>query len=181
MPRRGDNIYKRKDNRWEGRYHIGRKQNGKLRYGYIYGKTYREVKERLEPLKKKIALLAHYHVVGGMTYKEWMNQWIDEIRDTVKESTFASYSYKVEHYLFPHLADVPLHQITDECLQEMVQQWVSEGLSASSIKLIMGLLSRSLKSAEQNGKVAKNSCLTVKLPKVKRKKYGHYLNKNRKN
>lgn len=46
MPRRGENIYKRKDGRWEGRYikqHIG----GKAKYGYIYAKTYKELKEKM--------------------------------------------------------------------------------------------------------------------------------------
>lgn len=45
MSRRGENIYKRKDGRWEGRYPKGRKLNGQLYYGYVYGKTYREVKK----------------------------------------------------------------------------------------------------------------------------------------
>lgn len=50
MPRRGENIYKRKDGRWEGRYikcHI----NGKAQYGYIYAKSYKEAKERLNQAK----------------------------------------------------------------------------------------------------------------------------------
>ncbi|MEN6385152.1 MAG: site-specific integrase, partial [Phycisphaerales bacterium] len=41
MPRRGENIYKRKDGRWECRV---LKSNGK--YQYSYAKTYKEVKEK---------------------------------------------------------------------------------------------------------------------------------------
>lgn len=29
MPRRGENIYKRRDGRWEGRYIVGRKLDGR--------------------------------------------------------------------------------------------------------------------------------------------------------
>lgn len=47
MPRKGENIYKRKDGRWEGRYLKSRSPSGKAQYGYIYAKTYREVKEKL--------------------------------------------------------------------------------------------------------------------------------------
>lgn len=36
MPRRGENIYKRKDGRWEGRYIRGRTPTGKAEYGYVY-------------------------------------------------------------------------------------------------------------------------------------------------
>ncbi len=46
MPRKGENIYKRKDGRWEGRYVKGR--NGKKAiYGYVYSKSYSEVKKQL--------------------------------------------------------------------------------------------------------------------------------------
>ena len=47
MPRKGENIYKRKDGRWEGRYIKDRKASGKAVYGYIYARTYHDVKYRL--------------------------------------------------------------------------------------------------------------------------------------
>lgn len=47
MSRRGDNIRKRKDGRWEGRYISMRDLNGKAIYRSVYGKTYNEVKEKL--------------------------------------------------------------------------------------------------------------------------------------
>lgn len=47
MSRRGENIYKRKDGRWEGRYINGYKENGKTKYKSIYARTYAEVKEKL--------------------------------------------------------------------------------------------------------------------------------------
>ena len=50
MPRRGENIYKRKDGRWEGRYIKGH-SCGKVKYGYVYAKTYSEVKQKLSGLK----------------------------------------------------------------------------------------------------------------------------------
>ncbi|MGN1176894.1 MAG: hypothetical protein ACI4S1_15725, partial [Roseburia sp.] len=46
MSRKGENIRKRKDGRWEARYIKDRDMNGKTQYGYLYGKTYREVKEK---------------------------------------------------------------------------------------------------------------------------------------
>ncbi len=43
MPRRGENICKRKDNRWEGRLII-HMDNGKTKYQSVYAKTYTQVK-----------------------------------------------------------------------------------------------------------------------------------------
>ena len=47
MPRKGENIYKRKDGRWEGRYIKSRTLEGKARYGYVYARSYRETKMKL--------------------------------------------------------------------------------------------------------------------------------------
>ena len=37
MARHGENIYKRKDGRWEGRYIKGFDAEGKAKPGYVYG------------------------------------------------------------------------------------------------------------------------------------------------
>lgn len=44
MARRGENIRKRSDGRWEGRYIKGRSADGKPCWGYVYGTTYTEVR-----------------------------------------------------------------------------------------------------------------------------------------
>lgn len=51
MSRKGENIYKRKDGRWEGRYIKGY-TDGKARYGAVYARSYRDVKKKLEEAKK---------------------------------------------------------------------------------------------------------------------------------
>lgn len=47
MARRGENIRKRKDSRWEGRYIKARTSEGKIQWGYVYGTVYAEVKRVL--------------------------------------------------------------------------------------------------------------------------------------
>ncbi len=51
MSRRGDNIRKRTDGRWEGRYQV-LSENGSKCYRSVYGRTYTEVKEKLIFQKK---------------------------------------------------------------------------------------------------------------------------------
>lgn len=46
MPRRGENIYKRKDGRWEGRYIKTRSATGKAVYGYVYAHTYKPANKK---------------------------------------------------------------------------------------------------------------------------------------
>lgn len=59
MAKRGSNIYKRKDGRFEGRVSVGYNENGKLKYRYLYGHSLAEVKEKMarfvqvESIRKK--------------------------------------------------------------------------------------------------------------------------------
>lgn len=46
MPRKGENIRRRADGRWEARYILEYMPDGKAKYGYLYGKTYCEVKQK---------------------------------------------------------------------------------------------------------------------------------------
>ena len=46
MPRKGENIYKRKDGRWEGRYIKSHDRYGRAKYGYVYVRSYREAKQK---------------------------------------------------------------------------------------------------------------------------------------
>ena len=59
MARRGENIHKRKDGRWEGRYIKAHTPEGKIQWGYVYGTVYAEVKRVLiqKKLKKSGELL----------------------------------------------------------------------------------------------------------------------------
>lgn len=54
MSRKGENIYKRKDNRWEGRYIKYYNENRKPIYGYVYSKSYKETKQKLLECKMNV-------------------------------------------------------------------------------------------------------------------------------
>ena len=43
----GENIYERRDGRWEGRYICGRKPNSRARYVSVYGRSRTEVQSKI--------------------------------------------------------------------------------------------------------------------------------------
>ena len=47
MARHGENIRKRIDGRWEGRYKVFDESRGKYIYRSVYGKNYEDAKEKL--------------------------------------------------------------------------------------------------------------------------------------
>ena len=89
MARHGENIYKRKDGRYEGRYVIGKKCDGSTRFGYIYGSRYIEVKMRLLEKKAEIQRAAHPEATAHrITIEKWMRHWLEaDVRGAIKASS----------------------------------------------------------------------------------------------
>ena len=94
MARRGENIRKRRDGRWEGRYIKARTSEGKIQWGYVYGTVYAEVKRVL--IQKK-AEAGFYN----LTFEALAEVWLHSLRNSIKESTYAHYSYTLHKYLLP--------------------------------------------------------------------------------
>ncbi len=95
MSKRGENIYKRKDGRWEGR--VLKPQGG---YAYVYGKSYREVKERKTLFlqnKEQDFSSEEENLLASEQFKQWIHK--QEIH--VRRSTYASYESCVSNYILP--------------------------------------------------------------------------------
>ncbi|MGG5317945.1 tyrosine-type recombinase/integrase [Enterococcus sp. AZ072] len=166
MCRRGENIYHRKDERWEGRYHKGRKANGRLLYGYVYGKTLEEVQEKLRPLKKNAELTLKFYGKSVVTFNEWSIQWLNELQATLKPATYASYLHKLKKYLWKPLGELPMYQLDAKAIRSAVDSWKVEGLACSSIKVFFRLLNQAMAYAIKQGMIERNPCESVDLPKA---------------
>ena len=71
MARRGENIYRRKDGRYEGRYIKYYDISGKAVYGYVYSKSYADVKNSLQSAKPKSSILGQaqtHRYQAGLIY-----------------------------------------------------------------------------------------------------------------
>ncbi|MGM0240846.1 tyrosine-type recombinase/integrase [Enterococcus sp. AZ103] len=169
MPKRGENIYKRKDLRWEGRYKKGIKENGKIHYGYIYGRSYKEVKEKLYYYKLTYQKVCQQNGLSAQSYEEWVYQWLKERRKTLKESTYATYFYKLKRYVFSHIGNIPLNQLTKESIQQVIDTLSDQKLGASTIHVIYQIVKKSLQDALTKGKINQQLCHHIDLPKKQKK------------
>ena len=99
MPKRGENIYKRKDGRWEGRYIRGRSPSGRAEYGYVYATSYRECRakrqQRLESLQELPAK------TSSLTLNQAAERFLADKQDDLKRSTLARYTYVLKRYILP--------------------------------------------------------------------------------
>ena len=127
MARRGENIYKRKDGRWEGRYKSGVRADGTARYSSIYGKTYAEVKGKLSEKRSKSDVSS---IPKKLTVNNLFSLWFADIRLKVKESTYMNYQMKYEKHISSSLGKTLYEKLTVEKLNDFVHSKLASGLSA---------------------------------------------------
>ncbi|GGC76853.1 tyrosine-type recombinase/integrase [Enterococcus wangshanyuanii] len=166
MSKKGENIYKRKDGRWEGRYIKQRTPTKKIIYGYVYGKKYSEVKEKLIFLKAKQLVTQETVISSHKTYQDWIIYWLNNtVRRTVKATTYSNYFRLLSKHILPTLGEYHLAKITSALLQEFVDGLLAKNLANSTIRLIFTIVNKSLKEAVKNEYLDKNPCNSVHLPK----------------
>lgn len=72
MSRRGENIRKRTDGRWEGRYIEKYDTNGKACYRSVYSSSYTELKHKLKEYKNKKTKPIKYNISIESLCNEWL-------------------------------------------------------------------------------------------------------------
>lgn len=120
---KGENIFRRRDGRWEARYIKGRELSGKIKYGYCYGKTYREAKEKAA--KRKAALANGAPLPTARTQKPFSSyclEWLHTKKCTVKESTYIKYSTAVNKHIIPKLGVCRPLGFTTELMDDFIKE-----------------------------------------------------------
>ncbi|MGN0374820.1 MAG: tyrosine-type recombinase/integrase [Butyrivibrio sp.] len=145
MSRRGDNIRKRKDGRWEGRYIISRNSVGKAAYRSIYGKTYTEVKEKLILCVKenKIQTRGSHDSVNDIAIR-----WLNDVKMYQKHATYIKYEYIYSNHIKQHIGKKKINDITpDDCTELLICEYnngtnLNVTLSDSTINSIRNVLTQ---------------------------------------
>ncbi len=153
MARKGENITKRKDGRWEARVIYGRDENGRAKYRYLYAKTYTEVRAKKEYLQSQIITCASQIQPNTMTVNDMISQFLLHKATSVKESTMAHYRHLIQHYIRKPLGSIRLLQLSVETIETFTQHLLKngkrtgEGLSDKTVRDILSLLKSMLRYA----------------------------------
>jgi len=111
MPRRGENIRKRKDGRWEGRYIKNYDIYGKAKYASVYGKSYLEVKQKLITASSSIDADTDIHKNKSLLFREVLFLWLENNRIKLKPSTYSKYCRIIEKHLVPVVRNTPISTV----------------------------------------------------------------------
>ena len=126
MPKKGENIYKRKDGRWEGRYIKAYDPCGKAQYTSVYGKTYVEVKQKLFTARIEY-IQGNKKNAQHQQYRTLVHGWLSGTRMRVKESTHSRYSHLAHSHILPYLGDLMVDQLTTPVIEQHLVFLLTEG------------------------------------------------------
>ncbi len=142
MARKGENIYKRKDERWEGRYIKGRDASGKTEFGYVYAKSYREVREKLANAK---ASRIRAPTTNRMDLGYYCEEWLLLCRSRVKESTYVKYHNIIQRHIIPRLGKEMPQNLSTVAVERFSHGLLSDGFSPKTVRDILTVLRSVLK------------------------------------
>lgn len=156
-------------NCYRGQLTIGVDENGKPKRKSFYGKTKKEVKEKMETYKLLNPI--NKAAINEYTVATWFNYWLWNIKKRdIKPKTFERYESIYRNYIKgSEIANIPLYKFKLNNLQAYYNRLSDNGKSPSIIKTINEKLKSSMIDAEKNGYIEKNYCQLVNLPKEKRK------------
>lgn len=165
MPRKGENIYKRKDGRWEGRYIKDRTPDGKAIYGYLYAHSYRELKSKMANHKPKAAISKKEEMTAfenSITFGALAEMWMSSTKTRIKESTYVKYNNLLNSYVLPEFKDISTQELSYNQIEDFANKLLTSGgkkktgLSAKTVNDNITLIRTILRYAQNHG-IAVNS------------------------
>lgn len=164
MPRRGENIRKRKDGRWEDRYIKNYDICGKAKYVSVYGKSYLEVKQKLIVASSGIDTKTEISKNNNLLFREVLFMWLGNNRVKLKSSIYSKYYRIIEKHLVPIIGNTSIRNVNAQYLNNILCEKSSNGrldscggLSATYVRTMGFILKSTIAFAQEN-----NYCDTLK-------------------
>lgn len=167
MPKRGQgegSISKRPDGTWWARITVGKTADGKQKRKAFYGKTRKEVQEKLTAALNDINKNT-YIEPSKMTVAKWMDIWLKEYKSTVKPSTFIIRYSANQKYISRMLGQYKLKDLRRDHIQKFVNSLLEMGLSPNTVLGICVPLHSALEKAVSREMIYKNPMKDIDYPK----------------
>jgi integrase len=148
-------IFKRSDGRWVGTLDLGPDAGGKRARKTIYGKSQREVRDKLAQVRREIAENGQPSD-GRLTLGQFLQDWLTSKRSQVRPRTWARYESYCRLHVEPRLGKVRLAKVTPEHLEKLYSQLLDAGLAPMSVRHLHAMLHGALKHGVRRGVIARN-------------------------
>ena len=164
-------IRKRADGRWEARFTTGfDPASGKQVQKSIYGKTQKEVREKLAQITTELDDGTYMEPTKD-TVEEWLDTWLETyVKYSVKPYTLDAYQRNCDNYIKPMLGKIRLAALNAPQIQRFYNGLLTEKeLSPKTVRNIHGVFHKALEQAVKLGMIRSNPTNLCDLPKVRRK------------
>lgn len=162
-------ISQRKDGTWTGRIYLGRDSNGKQKVKAVYGKTEKEVKNRIKEIKTQLIKYDNI-TLSKVTLSELLTDWLQNIKKyELKASSYDRVEYTINHNISPYIGYLQISSIKPNDIQRYINNLTDIGYSYSTIKKAYNAINASLRFAVERDYIIKNPCASVHLPKQKQR------------
>lgn len=179
MSKRGNGegtITALKEGRWQGRVRYINPNTGEKLRKAVYGKTQKEVREKLKAFIKEIekGVIPNN---GKITFGEWLESWLEEhVKRTRRLTTWENYETITRVHIKPCIGQIQISKLQARDLQTMYNQKLDNGrvdqkggLSGKTVGLIHLVCSMALEQAVKEGIISRNVADLVTKPKKVKK------------
>jgi integrase len=136
--------------------------NGKRKRKMVYGKTRKEVAEKLKTLQRDQAAGVTF---TSLTVKDYLEQWLEQtVKRRNRVRTYDRYAGDVRNYLIPELGKYQLAKLMPGHVQTLLNKLADAGLAHRSIRNVRAALRRALNQAMRFGYVVRNVAALVDVP-----------------
>jgi integrase len=140
--------------------------NGKRRRRWVYGTTEKEVLGKLRDL--------HRRQDGGEdlsripdSFGKWLDEWVTlKEREGTRASTLRGYRQQIKTHIRPGLGAVRLDKLTPTLIRRFLTGKLDEGLSATTVRHLHGLIRNALGDAEREELITRNVAKAVRPPSL---------------
>ncbi|WP_346991889.1 Helicase associated domain protein [Agathobacter rectalis] len=139
MSRRGTNIRKRTDGRWEGRYYIV-DTAGSKKCKSVYGHSYKEVTERLLTAKAASLNQTAAPKQSAITVKAVAEKWLESIASSRKCSTIQKYSTIYNKYIKPNWGESVIDELNQNEILKELPETAGESVTKSILCIFNSIL-----------------------------------------
>lgn len=182
MAKKGNNegsIYKDKQGRWRGQVTLP-SADGKIKKKYFYGKTKKEVTEKVNELLNQIRTNTYIEPCK-MTLYEWLCTWLETYNGDIRMTTKVNYDIYVHKHIKKSIGGYKLCELNTLIIQQFYIDKSKNGridgagdLSPKTLRNIHNMLHKALNQAVYLDMIQKNPTDFAVLPKRQKKEMRYF-------
>ena len=160
-------YFDKEKNQYRGQIVIGRDERGKLRRKSVYGKTKKEVREKLNQIEFGIQT-GTFVDKSAITFYQLAKQILDDERNLnyIKTPTYFRHMETLKQLKLIH--SIPLQQINDMTIKDLLLK--NQNYAQSTINKQYTMMQRTFREAVDRGILTKNPMERLRKPKSTQKR-----------